>query len=408
MSKYKVYLDYPMRPEKNDLELTYLKQKSSNITYMGMIKKTTSNLMCLLMLLAGGMLQAQEFDENRMAVPIKLFNGFTALYKAELGSVKSCEDNVELNEYKVCSSTLRNEGNSPYILYAKATALEDGKRQQAPIVVLFHGLSDSPFFVRGIAEHLNAKGFTVVAPLSPGHGKRDATDDMKDPDLKLRWYKHVDNIMTLVKSHSDITYIGGFSTGGTLATRYMLQHPDEIDGLLLFSGALALSGSAENLARIWGMKSIAKLFDGDFISSGAHPYRYPDVAGYAGLLSADVIFEVRELLNENEVLKPIFAAHSMADVLAPYSGVESLMAKVAGQHHTITIDKSYDICHPDLVMSSMMMVGLKINKTQLNISERCVVPKPNPLFKNMMAMMDYYFTKQITKQTTKHVTQEVK
>jgi len=40
-----------------------------------------------------------------------------------------------------------------------------------------------------------------------------------------------------------------FQQAGTLATRYMMLHPDEIDGLLLFSGALALSDSAENLAK---------------------------------------------------------------------------------------------------------------------------------------------------------------
>ena len=339
--------------------------------------------------------QAQEDEGSRLALPVQLFEDFSTLYQTELGSVKPCEDSVGLYEYKVCSPALRNEGNSPFILYSKGTPSQTGKRQRAPIVVLFHGLSDSSFSVRGVAEHLNNMGFTVVAPLNPGHGKLNAVSDMRDPNLQQRWYKHVNSIMQLVSSYSEKTYIGGFSTGGTLATRYMLLHPDEIDGLLLFSAALALSDSAENLGKIWGMKWIAKIVDGDFVSAGPHPYRYPEVAGYAGLTLADVIFEVRDLLDNSTVSKPIFVAHSLADIIAPYSGVETLMSKVKGDHQVFTIDSSYDTCHQDLVVSPMMMVGLKVDKTQLNISERCAVPKPNPLFKNMMAMLDYFFVQQL-------------
>jgi esterase/lipase len=338
---------------------------------------------------------AQESLSNKLALPIQLFEDFSTLYEAELGSVAECEGNVGLYEYKICSAALRNEGNAPFILYAKGLPSAEGKRKASPIVVLFHGLSDSPYSLRGVAEYLNNKGFTVVVPLTPGHGKLNAEADMQDPNLKERWYDHVDSIMSLVGPYSDQTFIGGFSTGGTLATRYMLLHPSEIDGLLLFSGALALSKNAENLARIWGMKWIAKIVDGDFISEGPHPYRYPDVAGYAGLTVADVVFEVRELLNKTQVSKPIFVAHSLADTISPYYGVENLMQKVKGEHQVMTIAESYDTCHQDLVISSIMMVELKVDKTKLNISERCAVPKPNPLFKNMMAMLDYFFSKQL-------------
>ncbi|MFT5541991.1 MAG: esterase/lipase [Glaciecola sp.] len=376
---------------------------------------------------AGSSVDTQQVIEiavelNSLGLPIEMFNGFSALYEKELGSVKLCDEHIAFNEYKVCSKALKNEGNSPFILYSKGqlptqtkvspqiepnpeagvlvknNSTQSLKRASAPIVVLFHGLSDSPFFVRGIAEHLNSRGFTVVAPLTPGHGKLDAVADMKDPNLQARWYEHVDKIMALVEPYSDTTFIGGFSTGGTLATRYMILQPDEIDGLLLFSGALALSGNAENLGRIWGMKWLAKIVDGDFVSAGPNRYRYPDVAGYAGLTLADAIFEVRDLLEEKTVSKPIFAAHSLADITTPFYGVEDLMNAVKGDHQTFTIAPSYDTCHQDLVVSAVMMIDLKVDKTQLNISERCAVPKPNPLFRNMMAMLDYYFAQRLPAQ----------
>ncbi|MFT6413407.1 MAG: pimeloyl-ACP methyl ester carboxylesterase [Glaciecola sp.] len=377
------------------LQLKERKLIDSGIAKLAILKFFTTGALVMLVLFFVRPVQAQELNSNRLALPVQLFEDFYTLYENELGSVRPCQDNVGLYEYKVCSKALRNEGNSPFILYSKGMPSANGKRQIAPIVVLFHGLSDSPFYIRSIAEHLNDKGFTVVAPLTPGNGKLDAANDMRDPTLQQRWYAHVDSIMNLISPYSDKTYIGGFSTGGTLATRYMLLHPDEIDGLLLFSGALALSESAENLGQIWGMKWIAKIVDGDFVSTGANPYRYPDVAGYAGLTLADVIFEIRYLLAETTVSKPIFVAHSLADIITPYYGVEDLMAKIDGEHQVMTIDRSYDMCHQDLVMSSMMMIGLKIDKTQLNISERCAIPKPNPLFNNMMAMLDYFFEQQL-------------
>jgi pimeloyl-ACP methyl ester carboxylesterase len=365
------------------------------IAKIAIFKRFKTRALVPLMLLCVWSVQGQQLESNRLALPLQLFEDFSTLYEAELGSVRSCEDNIGLYEYKVCSSALRNEGNSPFILYSKGRSGANGKRQIAPIVVLFHGLSDSPFFIRSIAEHLNNSGFTVVAPLMPGNGKRNAASDMRDPNLQQRWYSHVDSIMSLVRPYSEITYIGGFSTGGTFATRYLLLHPDEVDGLLLFSAALALSDSAENLAKIWGMKWIAKIVDGDFVSTGPNPYRYPDVAGYAALTFADVIFEVRDLLVQTTVSKPIFVAHSLADITAPYYGVEDLLERIEGNHQVLTIAESYDTCHQDLVMSNITMVGFKIDKTQLNISERCAVPKPNPLFKNMMAMLDYFFAQQL-------------
>ena len=368
---------------------------NSGIAKMAILKRFAISAQVILVLFCVWPVQAQKIDGNQLVLPVQLFEDFSTLYEIELGSVRTCQDRVGLYEYKVCSKALRNEGNSPFILYSKGMPSANGKRQTAPIVVLFHGLSDSPFYIRSIAEHLNDKGFTVVAPLTPGNGKLDASKDMRDPNLQQRWYAHVDSVMSLIRPYSDKTYIGGFSTGGTLATRYMLMHPNEIDGLLLFSGALALSDSAENLGQIWGMKWIAKIVDGDFISTGANPYRYPDAAGYAGLILADVIFEIRDLLVKTKVSKPIFVAHSLADIITPYYGVEDLMTKIQGEHQVMTIDRSYDTCHQDLVMSSMMMVGLKIDKTQLNISERCAIPKPNPLFTNMMAMLDYFFAQQV-------------
>lgn len=309
---------------------------------------------------------------------------FTALYEKQWGNLESCDTQVR-NELKLCSNVLRNEGNAPFVLtpvVPKAT------------VVLFHGLSYSPYYVRSIAEHFYRQSYRVVVPLLPGHGKIDADADMQDPNLQQRWLDHVQEVMDLVTSQTDKVFIGGFSAGATLATHYMLREPENVEGLLLFSGALALSASAETMSSIWGMKHLAVWLDGEFVSEGPDLYRYPKVASYSGLVLMDVIKEIREKLTDPQTMegiqKPIFAAHSMADNISPYSGVEDLMAKVLGDHTQFQIDSSFDVCHGDVVISPLQIITMDFDKSRVNQSERCAVPKANPLHQTMLSVATHF------------------
>ncbi len=310
--------------------------------------------------------------------------GFTALYEQELGSVNRCSEQTR-NEVKICSKTLRNDGNAPFALMPS---------KPKGTVVLFHGLADSPYYLRSIAEYLYQQDYAVIVPLLPGHGKLDADADMQDPNLKQRWYAHVDNIMALAANSSEKVFVGGFSAGGTLATHYMLQHPSKVQGLLLFSGALELSSSAETMSSIWGMKSLAVWLDGTFETDGPNLYRYPKVASYSGLVLMDVIKEIREMLADKaamqDITKPIFTAHSMADNITPFTGIEDLLTKVPGNHTQFKIDSEFDVCHSDVVLSPLQVMTMNFNKSAVNQSERCAVPKANPLHSTMLSVMSYF------------------
>lgn len=307
--------------------------------------------------------------------------GFTALYEQELGSVRRCAEQAS-GEIKVCSNALRNDGNAPFALLPESPKAT---------VVLFHGLADSPYYVRSIAEHLYQKNYAVIAPLLPGHGKLDARADMQDPALKQRWYQHVDDVMALVKQNSDKVFVGGHSAGGTLATRYMLQNPSTVEGLLLFSGTLQLSSSAETMSIIWGMKKLALWLDGEFETQGPNRYRYPKVASYSGLMLMDVIGDVRAILAEpalmSSIKTPIFAAHSLADNISPFAGAQDVMAKIPSKHTQFLIDLEFDVCHGDVVMSQLQIMTMQFDKAAVNQSERCAVPKANPLHGVMLSVL---------------------
>jgi len=322
---------------------------------------------------------------------------FSTIYEKELGKPRACNEDFK-HGIKFCFDTLKNDGNAPFILLP---TLSQNRLKPRGVVVLFHGLSDSPYFMSSIGEFLRSKGYIVIAPLTPGHGKIDANADMQDDNLKARWNQHTDQVMSfamgLSKSDDLPLVIGGFSTGGAFATQYTVNHPNQVAALLLFSGALELSGAAESMSSIWGMKTIAKWLDGDYKTEGGHPYKYPSVASYSGLVLMDIIQDIRDDLDGKKISKPIFAAHSLADSTTLFSGIEWLTTKVKGQHTVFKIDESYDLCHADVPISTVQIVNLKFDKSKVNASEKCVVPKANPLHGQMLLLLDTFLTENVAK-----------
>jgi pimeloyl-ACP methyl ester carboxylesterase len=305
-----------------------------------------------------------------------VFDRFEQLYHTELGSTQGCKE-PSLDEFSVCSSSLKNDGNAPYILH-------HGKVTEK-VVVLFHGLSDSPFFLRSIAQAIFEQGDNVVVALVPGHGLVSADSDMEDPELANRWRKHVTAVVDIAADLGEKEFIGGFSTGGALATEYVLLHPNKLKGLMLFSGALRLDSTAETMANVWGMRWIAKKMDGDYATQGRNPYKYPAVSTYAAFQLVDVIMSIRELIEEKvELNLPIFVAHSQADVTTLIKGVKDLMAYNKGVNRFFEIPASENVCHADLVVSAKQLVDMHYDKTDLEEIKPCSVPNANPQHAEMI------------------------
>lgn len=307
---------------------------------------------------------------------------YSDIYQKELGSIHNCnapEDGI----FRVCSEALKNEGNAPYILH-------HGQRTEKT-AVLFHGLSDSPYFFRSIAPVIHAQGYTVIVALLPGHGKKQADEDMEDSALAKRWSEHVNDLMNFADSVSDQVYIGGFSTGGALSTLYVLDNPDRVKGMMLFSGALALDESVESMAGYWGIKWLAKMLDGDYQTEGPNPYKYPGVAKHSAFMLTDVIFAVREKMEQGAPLDlPIFTAHSMADTTTPWRGVENLLAANGGEAVKFILEKELDVCHADVVVSAQQLIDMKFDVSAVEEPEKCSIPKANPKHPQMLEALSAF------------------
>lgn len=111
--------------------------------------------------------------------------------------------------------------NSPFELYPRTNKLKIG-------ALLIHGLLDSPFTMRDIAQQLQQQGILTRAILLPGHGTIPA--DLLTASHE-KWYETVRYGIQTLKAEVEQVFVMGFSTGGALALKAALEDA-EIAGVI--------------------------------------------------------------------------------------------------------------------------------------------------------------------------------
>jgi carboxylesterase len=106
-------------------------------------------------------------------------------------------------------------------------------------LLLFHGFTATTLEVRGLAEEINTRlGWTVSAPLLPGHGTSPV-------DLSRThfgdWLLAAESAYSQLKLKSKSVFLGGESMGGLLSLYLAAKHP-EVMGLLIYAPALITPG----------------------------------------------------------------------------------------------------------------------------------------------------------------------
>lgn len=102
--------------------------------------------------------------------------------------------------------------------------------------LLVHGLTATTAEIRPLAERLHTLGYTVKAPLLPGHGTHP--DDLNRTKWQ-DWYGEVKQAYLEMEESCDQVWLGGESMGALLSLRVATEFPD-VAGLLLFAPALIL------------------------------------------------------------------------------------------------------------------------------------------------------------------------
>jgi alpha-beta hydrolase superfamily lysophospholipase len=200
------------------------------------------------------------------------------------------------------------------------------------VAVLFlHGMSDSPYSLRNLAERLHKAGAYAVGLRIPGHGTAPSglvTVTWQDMDAAVRLaMRHVAE-----KASGQPVYIVGYSNGGALAVNYALDALNDaalpqINGLVLLSPEIGLARVAALAiwqARLGNLLGLEKLAWNGLLPE-YDPYKYGSFAVNAGDVAHRLTNEIQQsitALGANGKLQgipPILAFSSIVDatVTAP-------------------------------------------------------------------------------------------
>lgn len=109
-------------------------------------------------------------------------------------------------------------------------------------ILLCHGFTATTAEVRPLGKILNEHGFTISAPLLPGHNSHPRELN------RVKWQHWADNVKSYyqyLESRCDTIFVGGESTGALLALHLAINQP-RITGILAYAPVLKLNMSLYN------------------------------------------------------------------------------------------------------------------------------------------------------------------
>ena len=219
--------------------------------------------------------------------------------------------------------------------------------------LLVHGLTDSPYSMRALAESLHARGFDVTVLRLPGHGTlASMMTSMSAADWTAALRIAAKDVSARVAPGQPF-YVGGYSSGGTLALQYALdalqdpalRRPDRV---LLVSPAIALTPVAM-LAEVIDMFAVVPIPLLDKVRWQAvapefDPYKYNSFAVNASRQINRATRALQRALQEAQSagrlaqLPPVVSWQSVVDSTVGSDGlVDQVYARLDGPAHRLVL-----------------------------------------------------------------------
>lgn len=145
------------------------------------------------------------------------------------------QNNLSIEDYRALlleqSHRVTHEDQAPFILEAE---------QSKGVVLLLHGLGDSPGKVRGLANIYHQQGYTVVAPLMSGHGTN--VQDLANVRYQ-DWQNDFDQAIHAAQelNNGNPVHVVGYSNGGNISIDGHQRHADKFASLTLLAPLLDLN-----------------------------------------------------------------------------------------------------------------------------------------------------------------------
>lgn len=216
-------------------------------------------------------------------------------------------------------------------------------------VLLVHGGGDTPQTMAHIAGVLIDRGYSVAAPLLPGHGRDLIAFDGSDGDA---WFDAVRGEFTALRASHAWIGVVGLSMGGALSARLAAETQD-VDALVLLSPYLSMPSGGAMLARtapVWGLffpavrtESDLSVLDpaaravslgyGAFTHRTLRALRITAMRGYAALPNITTPTLVMQSTTDNRV-----STAATQRAFDHIGAAEKQLEWIEGAGHVITVD----------------------------------------------------------------------
>ena len=216
------------------------------------------------------------------------------------------------------------DGNAPFELKPATSGSAGRHKAYRRGVLLTHGLTDSPYFMRHLAAFFQGQGFRVMAVLLPGHGTQPG--DLLEVTWQ-EWARAVAYGADRLAEEADEVYLAGYSAGGALSIHQCLQD-NRVRGLFLFSPALKISPRAEwaNLHKFYSwMVPSAKWIS---IRPDLDIYKYESFPKNAAAQMHALAREAGEQALLHKLNIPVFTAASADDATVEPSAILNFMMQM--------------------------------------------------------------------------------
>jgi esterase/lipase len=126
-------------------------------------------------------------------------------------------------------------------------------------ILLSHGLSDSPYYLKDMAAFFYQNGFDVFVPLMKAHGNEYAKFETV---RESEWMAQAEGMLGQLLKNYDLVSVGGFSNGAVIAARLTLipEFKKRIQSLYLFSPAFKLPFATMIVGRLGGLAEALKKY----------------------------------------------------------------------------------------------------------------------------------------------------
>jgi len=216
-------------------------------------------------------------------------------------------------------------------------------------VLLVHGLTDSPYILRPLAERLHDRGCWVVGLRLPGHGTAPSalrTIHWEDWAAAVRMAAR--HVRSRVGEKAPVYFVG-FSTGAALSVEYALARLEgasqpRVDGLVLISPAIGvdpLAWLAAWQSRLSTMPGLGKLAWLD-VAPEYDPYKYNSFPVNAGQQIYELTTVIEARLKRLAATGPVrgfprtIVFQSVADAtVSPSAVIQVFLSQLAPEGHQV-------------------------------------------------------------------------